>query len=172
MVRRESKFVAYLHSLSDAQRRAEIVRLVKQFLVAKTASSFLDDLRKKLSDVLADHAGFSPHPRMIISDQHSKYVIRGFEQYRVRVVFEKLEDLLGAEAAAALLITPTISSLKAKARKKELFDKKGHLVTENMLDRIVNRTELPDYELRIDFSSRQKETDAQFVDIDEVVAEE
>ncbi len=172
MVRRESKFVEYLHSLSDAHRRAETVRLVKQFLVAKTASSFLDDLRKKLSDVLADHANFSPHPKMIISDKNTKYVIRGFEQYRVRVVFEKLEDLLGTETATALLITPTISSLKAKARKKELFDKKGYLVTENMLDRIVNRTELPDYELRIDFSSRQKETDEQFLDIDETVAEE
>lgn len=172
MVRRESKFVEYLHSLSDAQRRAETVRLVKQFLVAKTASSFLDDLRRKVSDVLADHANFSPHPKMIISDKNTRYVIRGFEQYRVRVVFEKLEDLLGTEAATALLITPTISSLKAKARKKELFDKRGYLVTENMLDRIVNRTELPDYELRIDFSSRQKETDEQFLDIDETVAEE
>lgn len=172
MERKESKFVEYLRSLSDAQRRAEIVRLVKQFFVAKTASSLLDDLRKKVSDVLADHANFSPHPKMIISDKNTRYVIRGFEQYRVRVVFEKLEDLLGTEAATALLITPTITTLKAKARKKELLDKKGLLVTEKMLDRIVNRTELPDYELRIDISSRHQDTDEQFVDIDEEVPEE
>lgn len=154
MEKEESKYVAYLKSLSKNQRRFEVVRLVKSFLIAKGAASLLDDLRKKLSDVLADHAGSVPRPRMIISDGHTRYTVRGFEQFRVRVVFEKLEDLLGSEAAGALLITPTITSLKARARHKKLYDKRGILVTEAMLDRIVSRTPLPDFELRIDTSSR------------------
>lgn len=158
-------FVAYLLALPSKEQKAELLRLVKQYLIAKSAAGLLDNLRTKISNYLETVSPTDGARRLFLSSRGEDFEVRGFTQYKTSVLFDNLSALLGEQQARALLLTPTITSLRAKAAKGKLLDKDGQVVSVAMLERVIVRMEHPDYELRVYVRNKLKDPKSKEIEI-------
>lgn len=167
MKKKISPFVTYLLALPPKEQKAELLRLVRQYVMAKTAAGLLDNIRTKISNYLETVSPTDGARRLFLSSKGEDIEVRGFTQYKTSVLFDNLSALLGEQQARALLLTPTITSLRAKAAKGTLLDKDGQTVSVAMLERVIVRMEHPDYELRVYVRNKLKDPVSQRIEIDD-----